>query len=602
MIQFLEIDPALIRPRPGNRDARDISSLKASIADVGLLQPIVVRRLYQVVVTQNSTGRWYAAVPRDGGNGVNLQGGGHTARKDAEAEAEQLREEVRFELVAGERRWRSVRELGWKTIPSVLLDPSDSNELQAKRSVAENYQRKDLEALDEMAVFMNLVKDGLNVEDLAQVAGRSPAYVRARLALSSLSEKARDLLGKGTITIAHAIVLSHAGTGEMQAEWLDQMLKWGYGDAVMSAAEARRRYLTGWRHDAFAWPASFVEPCPACRLPQQPSLFEDEEKPEARCFDQDHLKRTSEAYVQKFTEWANGKGIEVGVPEHNPWQLDHGKKRIVGLTPRPKKGTKRLVAWQERGAITGWLPMTQEEIDAEKKHASASRHHVGSTGERAKPELPELRKRAAEKAAQRHLLSAVSAALEKKKTPPSLLLAHALVKHADSMGRSKILEAAGIAGPAYDAWPGLKAATEKQLQQVIRAAIESALFHGFGGQGMIAVQASAARVLGIDPVATYQAAEEDLKAMPREALVSALSEDLRGDAKHKKGEIVTGAVGAKLDAGVASWVELRELLESPEPALSKDDFHDGDDPEAFDDDGNPIEPLGDDETEQDDEA
>lgn len=132
-------------PRQGFAEG-DIRALAASIARHGLLSPLAVRR---------------------------VEGG--------------------YELVAGERRLRALRLLGWKSAPCVLLDADD---LESRLlSLIENIQREDLHYLDEAEACRAILSEhGITQEELARRLGRSPSAVANRLRLLKLPGEVRAFL------------------------------------------------------------------------------------------------------------------------------------------------------------------------------------------------------------------------------------------------------------------------------------------------------------------------------------------------------------------------------------------------------------------------
>ena len=134
--RFAEIPVGLIHPNPRQPrqvfDEEDIAELAASIAEVGLLQPIVVRQ-----------------VPTAPG------------------------EELRYELIMGERRLRASKEAGLETIPAVVRDTDDVDLL--RDALLENLHRVQLNPLEEAAAYQQLLEDFQCTH--AELSERTPGLV-----------------------------------------------------------------------------------------------------------------------------------------------------------------------------------------------------------------------------------------------------------------------------------------------------------------------------------------------------------------------------------------------------------------------------------------
>jgi ParB family chromosome partitioning protein len=160
---LLEIPISRIIPNPHQprRDFQEesLSELAESIRSEGLLQPVVVRR-----------------------------------------------HEDRFELIAGERRWRACRKLKLKLIPARVVEASESS--SAVLSLIENLQREDLNPIEEAMGYASLMKDfDLTQEQVAERVGRSRAAVANALRLLQLQREIQAYIIKGLLSVGHAKVL-----------------------------------------------------------------------------------------------------------------------------------------------------------------------------------------------------------------------------------------------------------------------------------------------------------------------------------------------------------------------------------------------------------
>ena len=112
----------------------------------------------------------------------------------------------RFEIVAGERRWRAARMAGLTSVPALVKDIPDSQALAA--ALIENIQREDLSPLEEASGIQRLVQEfGLTHQAIAETLGRSRAAVSNLLRLLELAPPVRELLSQGRLDMGHARAL-----------------------------------------------------------------------------------------------------------------------------------------------------------------------------------------------------------------------------------------------------------------------------------------------------------------------------------------------------------------------------------------------------------
>ena len=121
----------------------------------------------------------------------------------------------KYEIIAGERRWRASQIAGLATVPVMVRDLNDQEALLV--ALMENLQREDLAPLEE-AQGMQQLKDefGLSQEDVARQLGKSRSAVANALRLLSLPEKAREDLAEGRISAGHARALLAISEPESQ--------------------------------------------------------------------------------------------------------------------------------------------------------------------------------------------------------------------------------------------------------------------------------------------------------------------------------------------------------------------------------------------------
>ena len=156
------ITPNTFQPRD-HFDEEQIASLAASISELGVLQPILVRPL--------------------GDEGDS------------------------FELIAGERRWRAARRAGLATIP-VLVRASTSDQSSLEQALVENLHRADLNALEEAAAYQQLIDEfQLTHDDVATRVGKGRASVTNTLRLLQLPAGVQRAIADGELSAGHGRAL-----------------------------------------------------------------------------------------------------------------------------------------------------------------------------------------------------------------------------------------------------------------------------------------------------------------------------------------------------------------------------------------------------------
>jgi ParB family transcriptional regulator, chromosome partitioning protein len=114
--------------------------------------------------------------------------------------------EQRYEIVAGERRWRAAQMAGLEEIPAVVKDIADDAAIAM--ALIENIQRENLNPLEEARALERLIKEfGLTHADAAEAVGRSRAAVSNLLRLQELSARVRELLESRQLEMGHARAL-----------------------------------------------------------------------------------------------------------------------------------------------------------------------------------------------------------------------------------------------------------------------------------------------------------------------------------------------------------------------------------------------------------
>jgi ParB family chromosome partitioning protein len=112
----------------------------------------------------------------------------------------------RYELIAGERRWRAVQRLGWDKIPALVKDVDDRTLLTL--ALIENLQRDDLSAIDEATGYQRLGSEfQLGQAEIARLLGRDRSTIANLLRLLKLPDEVKQLIQDGKLSEGHARAL-----------------------------------------------------------------------------------------------------------------------------------------------------------------------------------------------------------------------------------------------------------------------------------------------------------------------------------------------------------------------------------------------------------
>ncbi|MCO6535865.1 MULTISPECIES: nucleoid occlusion protein [unclassified Lactobacillus] len=128
----------------------------------------------------------------------------------------------KYEIIAGERRYRAAKHLGWDKIPAIVNNMDEAQ--AASLALIENLQREDLNPIDEAQAYNNLMKlNNLTQTALAQNIGKSQSYVANKMRLLKLSPKVQSYLASGEISPRHGRCLVGL-TQKDQGRVLDEIL------------------------------------------------------------------------------------------------------------------------------------------------------------------------------------------------------------------------------------------------------------------------------------------------------------------------------------------------------------------------------------------
>lgn len=130
----------------------------------------------------------------------------------------------KYELIAGERRWRAVRSLGWTTIPAIIRDMNDAQ--TASAALIENLQREGLTPIEEAVAYQQLLElHGLTQESLAQRLGKGQSTIANKLRLLNLPNDVQQALLSRKITERHARALLALPSDEHQVQLLSECIE-----------------------------------------------------------------------------------------------------------------------------------------------------------------------------------------------------------------------------------------------------------------------------------------------------------------------------------------------------------------------------------------
>jgi ParB family transcriptional regulator, chromosome partitioning protein len=180
--------------QPRTRFSADsIKTLAASLAEAGVVQPLIVRPL------------------PDG----------------------------RHELIAGERRWRAAREAGLQTVPAIVRDEDEAHRLQT--ALIENMARENLNPVDEARACAALVEDlGVTKEELSRRLGRSRPAISNLIRVLDLPEEALELIASGELSEGHGRAILQARGHDVRRELARAAAGQGW-----SVRETERRAKSG---------------------------------------------------------------------------------------------------------------------------------------------------------------------------------------------------------------------------------------------------------------------------------------------------------------------------------------------------------------------
>ena len=130
----------------------------------------------------------------------------------------------KYELIAGERRWRAARMADFDCVPCNVVEITDTE--SAEIALLENLQREDLNFIEEAEAYYNLINDHkFTQEELAKRMGKKQSTIDNKLRLLKLSSKIRTICLENNLTERHARALLSLPTEELQIKVLNKVIK-----------------------------------------------------------------------------------------------------------------------------------------------------------------------------------------------------------------------------------------------------------------------------------------------------------------------------------------------------------------------------------------
>lgn len=188
-----QIDPNPEQPRK-NFSRLEMEELTNSLKEYGIIQPLIL-------------------TPKE------------SPRGDLTGQAK-VSQDIKYQIVAGERRWRAAKILEMTTVPAVIRSIKDNDKLVL--SLLENIQRKDLNPMEKARGYQRLMEEfNLNQEQISRKIGKSRASIANTLRLLTLPEEIQEAIDEEKITESHAKALLSVADEEKQKSLLKRILGLG---------------------------------------------------------------------------------------------------------------------------------------------------------------------------------------------------------------------------------------------------------------------------------------------------------------------------------------------------------------------------------------
>jgi ParB family chromosome partitioning protein len=153
--------------------------------------------------------------------------------------------EGRYQIIAGERRWRAAKMAGLDEVPVLVKDVTPLDRLEL--ALIENIQRQDLNPLEEAQAYLRLVQEfNLTQEEVARRVGKERSTVANALRINQLPDFAKQDLARGLLSMGHARVLLSVGDEASMREVRDEIVEQGLSvrQAEALAQKQKRKRAT----------------------------------------------------------------------------------------------------------------------------------------------------------------------------------------------------------------------------------------------------------------------------------------------------------------------------------------------------------------------
>lgn len=312
-----------------------IEEMANSIREHGIIQPLVVRPLTV-----------------------------HTpSKRKAGMENSMASEMPTHEIICGHRRFMGAEKAGLIELPCIIRELSD--EEARKLMLIENIQRENLPPLEEANGFTELLtgSGGMTFDQLCTVTGKSPNYVHGRLSIARMIPQAKEALGEGRISLAHAIVIASAGTIKLQ----ESLLEASRHSSPKHLKERLQRESSALQLKVFPWKLSESFPCDergaceSCPMNTQNSTlaFTEIHEEGGLCTDHECFEKRLHHFYSSLIETAHAEGLLIASESYSLTHLpDAFKPFTSNILVRE---IWRRSGESEEGAlkalILGWSPI-----------------------------------------------------------------------------------------------------------------------------------------------------------------------------------------------------------------------------------------------------
>lgn len=378
LIPLGSIEPSRSNPRK-HFDPDALHDLAVSIKAKGVLQPILVRPLLSSV-----------------------------ARNKAEqgvAEAFGIAGPPRWQLVAGERRFRAAKLAKLTEIPAVIRELTDREVLEVQ--VVENEQRADVTPLEKAEGYGRLIDEhDQSAEDVAAKVGKSVATIRGLVKLRSLPDKAKAALDAGELTVAVAQLVARIPGGKARQEATAEALRKDYSGDRPSYREMKETIQHRWMIELKQAPFSqtdkdLVPGLPTCKACPKRAGNNRDLYPDTRadvCTDPECYGRKVTMHRGRMYQQARAEGVRLLDGDETETALrmgvgQYGRSKWVDLTEEwiIDGNRKTVAAWLNRGEKAGAAFCCGEDgkprylaLRAEMEEAAESKSKTGAEKRKAR--------------------------------------------------------------------------------------------------------------------------------------------------------------------------------------------------------------------------